>query len=554
MGHDARPPVCAVGRKGCDMNGSVLLVSAALLAQSALAFDAPRLQRITVDGNAGDWGDRGLRVDRLAQHAASGSTVTPAPEGSASLRLGWDDRGLLLVLTLPASRVEDAAGAAPTINLIVRDGAQPLNWWQAMLDLPPLKAGQPASTPAARLVEHRHDQWVDPREARKALAALTRLAIEARWARGAAGYTLEARLPWGNLGRTPKEGDCLGVQLQVWKGGPSLAWFPYGWAEKCTHYAHLVRLARDASRPLTEPDAGETPPRCPNVWQHGGFSVYIPEGLTRVRGVYVTLPGNKHRTLVDEARLGGYSPMVAIAGQRAFVKDVGFALMGADGPGGDAAPVLEALKALAEATKHPELATVPLIADGYSMGAVRTLDLLNRCPERVVAFTSMNFMKADYLPSDAARKVPALLYTGPKDGYGRGYPAAFAANRAKGALWALIVQPEVGHTVGDCPMLLYPFYKDIIRARLVEDANGRVSLRDMDPEAGWLGDAKAFAIAPAKQFKADRASASWLSSPYVASLWRVLNTRPSGRLGSVDILAAIDGRQDTRNVNHGTAK
>ena len=265
-------------------------------------------------------------------------------------------------------------------------------------------------------------------------------------------------------------------------------------------------------------------PECVAPWEG---SLYVPEGLKRVRGVYVTLPGNRHRTLVDEALLDGYSPMVAIAGQRAFVKDVGFALMGGDGPGGNAAPVVEALKALAKLTKHPELGTVPLIADGYSVGSVRTLSLLNLCPERVPAFTSMNFMKADYLPSDAARKVPGLLYTGPRDGYGKGYPAAFAANRAKGALWSLIVQPKGGHSVGDCAAILYPFYKDIIRARLVEDADGRVSLRGVGPEAGWLGDAKSFEVAPAKQSEADRASASWLSSPYVASLWRVLNTSAS---------------------------
>jgi hypothetical protein len=151
----------------------------------------------------------------------------------------------------------------------------------------------------------------------------------------------------------------------------------------------------------------------------------------------------------------------------------------------------------------------------------------------------MNFMKADFVASEAARKVPGLLYTGPKDRYGKGYPAAFAANRGKGALWALIVQPDVGHTVGDCPVLLYPFYGDIIRARLVEGADGQVSLRDVDPQAGWLGDAKSSSVVPAGQYKGEATSASWLSSAYVASLWRVLNTRPAGRLTAKDIVQAL---------------
>ena len=514
-------------------------MSTVLLAQAALAFDAPRLQRITVDGNAGDWGDGGLRVDRLALHAAAGSSVTPAPEGSAALRLAWDDGGLLLALRLSAARVEATDGASPTVNLIVRDGPRPLNWWQAMIDLPPLKAGAPAIRPSARLIDHRFDQWVDPRQAGKQLRALSPLAIEAGWALAEGGYLLEARLPWKNLGIAPREGRTVRLQLQVWKGGPSLSWFPYGWGEKCAHYAHEVRLSRDASPPATQPSAGEPPARDGNVWNHGGFSLYIPPGLARVRCVYVTLPGNKHRTLVDEARLGGYSPMVSIAGQRAFVEDVGFALMGADGPGGDAAPIIDALAALADATKHPELANVPLIADGYSMGSVRTLALLQHCPQRMLAFASMNFMKADFVACEAARKVPGLLYTGPKDGHGKGYPAAFVANRAKGALWALIVQPDMGHSVGDCPVLLYPFYKDIIGARLVQGADGQVSLRDVDPRAGWLGDARSFDAAPVGEYKGGATSASWLSSAYVASLWRVLNTSPAGRLTAAGILKAM---------------
>jgi hypothetical protein len=515
-----------------------ILLIGLTLALSASAFDVPRLDGIAVDGVGDDWGARGFAVQGLALHDGAGARVTPAPDGGGTLRLGWDAGGLLLLLALPAARTEGAL----TVNLIVRDGARPLHWWQAMVALPPLAPGTAAQAPTARLLDHRYAQWVDPRDARDAVAALAPLAMEARWGRGDAGCLLEARLPWRNFGRTPKDGDTFRLQLQVWGGGPSLAWFPYGWGEKAPSYAHLVRLARDPSPPQTAPDAGETPERSAGVWTHAGFSLYIPEGLARVRGVYVTLPGNHHRTFVDEARLGGYTPMVSIAGQRAFVEEAGFALMGADGSGGDAKPVLDALATLADASKHPELATVPLIVDGYSMGSVRTLGLLELCPERILAFTSMNFMKGNFLPSDAARAVPGLLYTGPKDQYGTGYPAAFAANRAKGALWALIVQPETGHTVGDCPVLLYPFYKDIIRARLVTDADGRTTLRAMDPKAGWLGDARTFAVAPADGFAGDATRASWLSSPYLASLWHALNTQPSGRLSQTDILAAIDAR------------
>jgi hypothetical protein len=289
------------------MNGWAFLGPAVLVAQAAFAFDAPRLDGVAVDGAARDWGERGLRIERLTLHSGGAATVTPAAEGSGSLRVGWDQDGLLLLVSLPAPRAEDESGP-PTINVVVRDGARPLNWWQAMLDLPPLKGPGNAVSPEARLMDHRYDQWADPREAREELAALAPLAIEGCWARSADGYVLEARLPWSNLGRAPGEGDTLRVQLQVWKGGPSLSWFPYGWGEKCPHYCHLVRLARDASPPATQPGAGLAPSRSGNVWHHGGFGLYIPEGLARVRGVYVTLPGNKHRTFVDESTRTSSAP------------------------------------------------------------------------------------------------------------------------------------------------------------------------------------------------------------------------------------------------------
>ena len=232
------------------------------------AFDVPRLDGVSLDGAAADWGDRGFRVDRVALHAARGTAVAEAVGGAAAMRIGWDKGGLLLLLTLPRSRVEGTDGQSPTVNLVVRDGRRPLNWWQVMLDLPPRKVDTP-TRPSPRLIEHRFDQWVDPREARKELAALAPLAIEACWVRSIHGYALEARVPWGNLGRVPKEGDSLRVQVQVWKGGPSLAWFPYGWSEKCTHYSHRIRAARGASAPATRPTAGQAPRRCPNVWRHG---------------------------------------------------------------------------------------------------------------------------------------------------------------------------------------------------------------------------------------------------------------------------------------------
>lgn len=77
--------------------GMALFVSAAQAAEDSLLFDAPKLDGIAVDGSAGDWGNRGLMVG-----------VMTTPEGAlrspenfdAGFRLGWDERGLLLLVTV----------------------------------------------------------------------------------------------------------------------------------------------------------------------------------------------------------------------------------------------------------------------------------------------------------------------------------------------------------------------------------------------------------------------------------------------------------------------
>src|SRR5690348_3946309 len=55
-------------------------------------FDLPQLDGIVIDGKAEDWGSRGFDAGLLARVDEPDDAPT---DGSASLRLGWNDRGLL---------------------------------------------------------------------------------------------------------------------------------------------------------------------------------------------------------------------------------------------------------------------------------------------------------------------------------------------------------------------------------------------------------------------------------------------------------------------------
>jgi hypothetical protein len=60
-------------------------------------FDIPRLDKIVIDGRADEWGEAGFRVETLA---ALDGAVRSCSDFDARFRLGWNDRGLLLLLTV----------------------------------------------------------------------------------------------------------------------------------------------------------------------------------------------------------------------------------------------------------------------------------------------------------------------------------------------------------------------------------------------------------------------------------------------------------------------
>src|SRR5947209_3737773 len=59
-------------------------------------YDVPKLDKIKLDGSGRSWGERGLRVNLLAN---AGGKIQPSSDIDASVRLGWDDHGLLVLAT-----------------------------------------------------------------------------------------------------------------------------------------------------------------------------------------------------------------------------------------------------------------------------------------------------------------------------------------------------------------------------------------------------------------------------------------------------------------------
>jgi predicted esterase len=227
-----------------------MLASAASAAIDAPIFDIPRLDGIIVDGNAVDWAEGGFRVDVLLD---PGQKPRTAAGLDAFLRLGWNDRGLLALLTVTdAVPVEDdkddALWRKDSVELFVATGCGERDVWQAVI-----APGMDPKHPDLRT------QLGDFR-ASEALKKL-KLTVTAARAKTAGGYVLEVLLPWENLAIRPERGRE--IAFQVWVndadasgGGSRRLWFPEPGAQFDTRKMHRLKLAASPSRAVVAAASG----------------------------------------------------------------------------------------------------------------------------------------------------------------------------------------------------------------------------------------------------------------------------------------------------------
>ena len=116
------------------MNNSLwgaILVGAAIMTffyraeASPLTYDVPRMDNVSIDGNPSDWGDRGFHIDALA------NTDGPMPDPKdfdAKLRLGWNDRGLLVLVSVVDPVVTESDDDKLKLGLDGRRAAFRQNW------------------------------------------------------------------------------------------------------------------------------------------------------------------------------------------------------------------------------------------------------------------------------------------------------------------------------------------------------------------------------------------------------------------------------------------
>ncbi|MBN1268429.1 MAG: hypothetical protein JXB04_02495, partial [Kiritimatiellae bacterium] len=223
---------------------SVFVVSLSAPAETP-AIDIPRLDGITIDGKADDWGDRGYRVEMMTEEDGR---FLPADDCDAAFRLGWDKRGLLMIFFVKDDVYTEYPNEAElwkmdSIEIFVTRGPGEPDLAQVIYG-----PGLDEKFPELRryFYDHRHTKELTEK--------IKAISFDGARTRVDGGYVLEVRMPWRNLDLSPRVGLPLGVQIYVNDADNaekdlSVKWYPRGGTHADTTAMHLVRLAEKPSPP-----------------------------------------------------------------------------------------------------------------------------------------------------------------------------------------------------------------------------------------------------------------------------------------------------------------
>jgi len=270
------------------------------------------------------------------------------------------------------------------------------------------------------------------------------------------------------------------------------------------------------------------------------FRLWHPEGIEVLRGVVVLVPGSNGdgRSEVEDAAWRDLAMRHRLALLGVHMTDKPhpqmFIEQYVDVKRGSGAALLEAVDRLAGESNHPELSQAPLLLWGMSAGGQFNYEFALWKPERVLAFiVNKGGIYYSAQASEAAQQVPGFFFIGGADMEYRNDIIAgiFAINRRAGALWALAVEPGIGHAVAGSKDMAIQFFDEMIPMRLPDRLSsagegpgegGVPLLAPLDPNAGYIGDPKSLATRPADGAPPTTYPTSWLATETLARAWQRL--------------------------------
>ncbi|UCF05570.1 MAG: class I SAM-dependent methyltransferase [bacterium] len=243
-------------------------------------YDIPKVRGVTIDGSDGDWGAQGFRVDHVATPDGS---VRPAEDFDVRFRLGWNEEGLLVIVTVQ----DDIPREAPQriwrldcVELYVGERIGSSNYYQVIVSS---GADPEFGSLRQRIFDKRPE---DLRGAELAVQAASRIVDD--------GYIIEALFPWKNIGASPEPGALLAFQLTANDddggsdeagGALRVAWYPDTRTHEDPGMMHVIRLADEAGEPVQC--------RVDREIDHTGAILYV-RGTHELVGKEVTVRGQNN--------------------------------------------------------------------------------------------------------------------------------------------------------------------------------------------------------------------------------------------------------------------
>lgn len=279
------------------------------------------------------------------------------------------------------------------------------------------------------------------------------------------------------------------------------------------------------------------------------YTVWIPDGVPKLRGIIVHTHGNGSAQAGADAAYDLHWQALAKKWDCAFLapsfhqgptkeeKNADWHRYFVPG-GGSRNVFLGALHDLAVKSNHPELETVPWCLWGHSAGAIWSGLMHAHDPDRIVAIwlrsgSGWGFAEKGFIPNwklvptNNNQGVPVILNSGtrpyaknPDDDDGRkdalGMLRVF---RPTDAPVGLAFDPLTGHNCGDSRLLAIPYFDTMLSMRLPDKGSKDQKLKPVDMKVAWLADPPNGKPAPAAQYKGDPKQAVWLPNESFAKKW-----------------------------------
>jgi poly(3-hydroxybutyrate) depolymerase len=267
-------------------------------------------------------------------------------------------------------------------------------------------------------------------------------------------------------------------------------------------------------------------------FDHADYSVFIPEGVTTIKGVFIhqhgcSMEGVGASTAYDiQYQMLAKKWGLAVVGPDLYPKKGGDCGQWIKPESGSAQALIKAIEIVGKTSGHPEMKDASWLLWGHSGGGYWTLSMLRDYPEKILAaFAYSPAFDPQWDYPQGAAKVPLMIRHAGKDDFNA--PSAdcwrtavntFDKLRKMDGYVSIACNDGQNHNFSYVRYMAIPFYESVMAQRLPEKKSG--TLRDIRPELVWLGDTASLNIFKASSYAGDQSAMCRFPDSLSAAKWR----------------------------------